>query len=94
MGTFDLATCDYNNPNTVDEINASMRNNKVLDIFRTKTDHREVLLDDVYRMAVLYSDAINLEKAPVANPKQMQNTLNKQNEQEAQKQQEVPNIVP
>ena len=94
MRTFDLATCDYNNPNTVDEINASMRSNKVLDIFRTKTDYREVLLDDVYRMAVLYSDAINLEKAPVANPKQMQNTLNKQNEQEAQKQQEVPNIGP
>ena len=80
MRTFDLATCDYNNPNTVDEINASMRNNKVLDIFRTKTDHREVILDDVFQMATLYSDAIKFEQAPLEKPKQMQNTMDKQNE--------------
>ena len=87
---FDLATCDYNNPNTVDEINASMRSNKVLEIFRTKTDHREVFLDDVYQMAHLYSEAINLKKAPVANPKQMQNTVNKQNEIQKEEPKQAP----
>ena len=42
-------------------------------------------------MAVLYSDAISLKKEEIANQNQMQNTMNKQNVQEAEKQQAPAN---
>jgi hypothetical protein len=90
---FDLATTKYSKPNTVNKLNDYLKDSKQLDTFRNKTDHREVLLDDVYQMAVLYSDAINLKKEEMTNQNQMQKTVNKQNEmQNEQSNKQLPMV--
>ena len=83
---FDLAKTVYSKPNMVNELNAELKNSRVLEVFRTKSDHREVILDDVFQMAMLYSDAIKFEQEPLEKPKQMQNTMDKQNEMQNEEQ--------
>ena len=90
MQQFDLATTEYAEPNMVDEANDFLKDSKQLEIFRTKTDHREDFLDDVSRMATLYSGAINIKKAEMTNQKQVQNTMDKQNEMQKE-QHKLPN---
>lgn len=87
---FDLATTKYSKPNTVNKLNDFLKDSKQLDIFRNKTDYREDCLDDVFRMATLYSDAINIKKAEMAEQKQAQIVADKQNE----KQIEQPKLSP
>ena len=93
MQNFDLATTEYADSNMVNEANDFLKDSTQLEIFRTKSDYREVALDDVSKMATLYSGAINIKKAEMANQNQMQNTMNKQNVQEAEKQQKVPKAL-
>ena len=61
-------------------MNDFLKDSTQLEIFRTKSDYREVALDDVSKMATLYSGAINIKKAEMTEQKQIQNTMNKQNE--------------
>ena len=66
----------------VNEANEKLKDSRVLEVFRTKSDHREVILDDVFQMATLYSDSINFQKAPTTNQKQAQIVADKQNEKQ------------
>jgi hypothetical protein len=71
-------------------VNDFLKDSTQLEIFRTKSDYREVALDDVSRMATLYSGAINIKKAEMAEQKQAQIVVDKQNE----KQIEQPKLSP
>ena len=82
MNQFDLATTEYAEPNMVDEANDFLKDSKQLEIFRTKSDYREVALDDVSKMATLYSGAINIKKAEMTEQKQAQIVVDKQNEKQ------------
>lgn len=83
MEKFDLATTEYADSNMVNEANDFLKDSKQLEIFRTKTDYREVALDDVSKMATLYSGAINTKTAEMEDQKQP--TLNKENEKQIEK---------
>ena len=93
MGAFDLATTEYAESNMVNEANDFLKDSTQLENFRTKSDYREVALDDVSRMATLYSGAVNIQKAEMTEQKQAQIVADKQNEQEMQKKQEVPKAM-
>jgi hypothetical protein len=82
MRVFDLATTEYAEPNMVDEANDFLKDSTKLEIFRTKSDYREVTLDDVSKMATLYSGAINIKKMEMAEQKQTQIVADKQNEKQ------------
>ena len=90
MQQFDLATTEYAEPNMVDEANDFLKDSTQLEIFRTKSDYREVALDDVSKMATLYTGAINIKKMEMAEQKQAQIVADKQNE----KQIEQPKLGP
>ena len=91
MKDFDLATTEYTKSNMVNKVNDFLKDSEQLEIFRTKSDCREVTVDDVFQMAALYSSAINVKKAEMANLNQMQNALNKQNDiQKEPPKQQVP----
>ena len=80
MRQFNLATTEYAEPNMVDEANAFLKDSTQLEIFRTKSAYREIALDDVSRMANLYSGAINIKNAEMTEQKQAQIVADKQNE--------------
>ena len=90
MKKFDLATTEYAESNMVNEVNDFLKDSKQLEIFRTKSDYREVALDDVSKMATLYSGAINIKNAEMTEQKQAQIVADKQNE----KQIEQPKLGP
>ena len=80
MRIFNLATTEYTESNMVDEANAFLKDSTQLEIFRTKSDYREVTLDDVSKMVTLYSGAIDIKKLEMAEQKQAQIVADKQNE--------------
>ena len=82
MRIFDLATTEYTESNMVNEVNDFLKDSTQLEIFRTKSDYREVALDDVSKMATLYSGAINIKKAEMTEQKQAQIVADKQNEKQ------------
>lgn len=86
MRDFNLATTEYSKPNMVNEVNGFLKNSTHLETFRTKSENREDVLDDVYKMAHLYSEAINNEKALLGNQRQVPDP---KKEMENQKQTEV-----
>ena len=90
MRQFNLATTEYAEPNMVDEANDFLKDSTQLEIFRTKSDYREVTLDDISKMVTLYSGAINIKKVEMAEQKQAQIVADKQNE----KQIEQPKLGP
>jgi hypothetical protein len=90
MRIFDLATTEYTESNMVNEANDFLKDSTKLEIFRTKSDYRELALDDVSRMVTLYSGAINIKKAEMKEQKQAQIVADKQNE----KQIEQPKLSP
>ena len=78
---FNLAKTKYSNSEEVAAWNEKVKNNKSLENFRTNAGHIEVVLDDVYAMATVFSDAAIPKEAPEKkNQNQLQNTLNKENE--------------
>ena len=83
MRKFDLATTEYKESNMVNEVNDFLNDSSHLETFRTKSDCREVVVDDVFQMASLYSNAINYEKAQMKDQKQP--ALNKENEKQIEK---------
>ena len=90
MKQFNLKTTEYAESNMVNEVNDFLKDSTQLEIFRTKSDYREVALDDVSKMATLYSGAINIKKAEMKEQKQAQIVADKQNE----KQIEQPELGP
>ena len=90
MKQFNLKTTEYAESNMVNEVNDFLKDSTQLEIFRTKSDYREVALDDVSKMATLYSGAINIKKAEMTEQKQAQIVVDKQNE----KQIELPKLCP
>jgi hypothetical protein len=82
MEDFDLATTEYAESNMVNEVNDFLKDSEQLEIFRTKSDYREVTLDDVSKMVTLYSSAINIKKVEMAEQKQAQIVADKQNEKQ------------
>ena len=82
MRIFDLATTEYTESNMVNEVNDFLKDSTQLEIFRTKSDYREVTLDDVSKMVTLYSGAINIKKVEMAEQKQAQIVADKQNEKQ------------
>ena len=77
---YDLATTKYSKSKAVAAGNEKMKDNEILENFRTNARHIEVVLDDVVAMATVFSDAVLPKEAPQKNQNQMQNTLNKENE--------------
>lgn len=77
---FNLATTKYRKSNEVAAGNEKMKDNEILENFRTNARHIEVVLDDVVAMATVFSDAVLPKEAPQKNQNQMQNTLNKENQ--------------
>lgn len=74
---FNLATTKYRKSNEVAAGNEKMKDNKILENFRTNARHIEVILDDVFAMATVFSDAVLPKKAPKKNQNQMQNEPSK-----------------
>ena len=93
-GLLDLETTQYVNSKAVDAINAKLEKNPVLDVFRTKSDYRELALNDVERMCKLYSNAAQYttDKEVALNQNQVQKNMDKQIENTNEQQIKQPEI--